>query len=92
MTQQNASLVEETASAGEEMANQAQELLALVEQFKISDDSTTSNPRRMSNYTSPTPPSTQKTKSFQNIKPETSNSESNTSLSSLMKDDGFEEF
>jgi len=35
MTQQNAALVEETAAASEEMSNQAQELLALVQQFKI---------------------------------------------------------
>ena len=34
MTQQNAALVEETASASEEMANQAQELLAMTQQFK----------------------------------------------------------
>ncbi len=38
MTQQNASLVEETASASEEMSNQAQELLARMEQFKVRDD------------------------------------------------------
>ena len=37
MTQQNAGLVEETASASEEMANQAQELLAMMERFKIND-------------------------------------------------------
>jgi methyl-accepting chemotaxis protein len=37
MTQQNAALVEETASASEEMANQAQELLAMVREFKIED-------------------------------------------------------
>lgn len=35
MTQHNAALVEETASASEEMANQAQELMALMSQFKI---------------------------------------------------------
>jgi hypothetical protein len=37
MTQQNAALVEETAAASEEMSNQAQELLSLVQQFKIRD-------------------------------------------------------
>jgi methyl-accepting chemotaxis protein len=37
MTQQNAGLVEETASASEEIANQAQELLATMEKFKIRD-------------------------------------------------------
>ncbi len=36
MTQQNAALVEETASASEEMANQAQEFLAMVQKFAIS--------------------------------------------------------
>ncbi|HNW28885.1 MAG TPA: methyl-accepting chemotaxis protein [Spirochaetota bacterium] len=36
VTQQNAALVEETASASEEMANQAQEFLAMVQKFKIS--------------------------------------------------------
>ena len=36
-TQQNAGLVEETASASEEIANQAQELLATMERFKIRD-------------------------------------------------------
>jgi len=35
MTQQNAALVEETASASEEMSNQAQEMLALMKQFKV---------------------------------------------------------
>lgn len=35
MTQQNAALVEETASASEEMTNQAQEMLGLMKQFKI---------------------------------------------------------
>jgi methyl-accepting chemotaxis protein len=35
MTQQNAGLVEETASASEEMANQAQELLGTMDKFKI---------------------------------------------------------
>lgn len=34
-TQQNAALVEETASASEQMANQAQEMLALVSRFKV---------------------------------------------------------
>lgn len=37
-TQQNAGLVEETASASEEIANQAQELLATMERFKIRDN------------------------------------------------------
>ncbi len=37
MTQQNAALVEETASASEEMSNQAQDLLEMVKQFTISD-------------------------------------------------------
>lgn len=35
MTQQNAALVEETASASEEMSNQAQELMTMMMQFKI---------------------------------------------------------
>ncbi len=38
MTQQNAALVEETASASEEMAAQAGELKELMKQFKINDD------------------------------------------------------
>lgn len=38
MTQQNAALVEETASASEEMANQAQDLISMVEKFKISEN------------------------------------------------------
>jgi hypothetical protein len=37
MTQQNASLVEETASASEEMANQAQDLLLMMERFTIGE-------------------------------------------------------
>ncbi|HOW83848.1 MAG TPA: methyl-accepting chemotaxis protein, partial [Spirochaetota bacterium] len=37
MTQQNAALVEETASASEEMANQAVELLEMVKKFKLGD-------------------------------------------------------
>jgi methyl-accepting chemotaxis protein len=38
MTQQNAALVEETASASEEMANQSRDLIASMEKFKIRDD------------------------------------------------------
>jgi methyl-accepting chemotaxis protein len=37
MTQQNAALVEETASASEEMANQAQELIEMMGKFKLND-------------------------------------------------------
>jgi len=37
MTQQNAGLVEETASASEEIANQAQDLLGTMERFRIRD-------------------------------------------------------
>lgn len=37
MTQSNASLVEETASASEEMGNQAKDLLELIQNFKISE-------------------------------------------------------
>lgn len=35
MTQQNSALVEETASASEEMSNQAEELLSTVQKFKV---------------------------------------------------------
>ena len=42
MTQQNAGLVEETASASEEMSNQAQELLQKVEKFKVRESKTQS--------------------------------------------------
>jgi len=38
MTQQNAGLVEETASASEEMSSQAQELLSMMQKFKINDN------------------------------------------------------
>lgn len=38
MTQHNAALVEETAGASEEMANQAQELISLMSQFRIRDE------------------------------------------------------
>ncbi|MBN1495952.1 MAG: HAMP domain-containing protein [Spirochaetes bacterium] len=38
MTQQNAALVEETASASEEMSNQSQELIVMMEKFKIRDE------------------------------------------------------
>jgi methyl-accepting chemotaxis protein len=38
MTQQNAALVEETASAGEEMSNQSQELIVMMEKFKIREE------------------------------------------------------
>jgi len=38
MTQHNAALVEETASASEEMANQAQELISLMSRFRIRED------------------------------------------------------
>ncbi|HOP65088.1 MAG TPA: methyl-accepting chemotaxis protein [Spirochaetota bacterium] len=39
MTQQNAALVEETASASEEMAGQAQELTSMMKRFTVSDES-----------------------------------------------------
>src|SRR6056297_1652067 len=38
MTQQNAALVEEAASASEEMSNQAQELLTMMEKFKVRNE------------------------------------------------------
>jgi methyl-accepting chemotaxis protein len=38
MTQQNAALVEETASASEEMSNQSQELIGMMEKFRIRDE------------------------------------------------------
>ena len=38
MTQQNAALVEETASASEEMSNKARELMQMMEMFKVSGD------------------------------------------------------
>src|SRR6056297_1789595 len=41
MTQQNAALVEETASASEEMSNQAQELLSMMQQFKVRNENIT---------------------------------------------------
>ncbi|HPI89152.1 MAG TPA: methyl-accepting chemotaxis protein [Spirochaetota bacterium] len=37
MTQQNAALVEETASASEQMANQAQELLGMMKKFRVKE-------------------------------------------------------
>ena len=53
MTQHNAALVEETASASEEMANQAQELMSLMTQFKIRDEqkheNNTIHQRKMTN-------------------------------------------
>ena len=42
MTQHNAALVEETASASEEMANQAQELMSLMSLFKIREEKSSS--------------------------------------------------
>ena len=38
MTQQNAALVEETSSASEEMSNQSQELIVMMEKFRIRDE------------------------------------------------------
>jgi len=38
MTQQNAALVEETASASENLASQARELLTIIERFRISEN------------------------------------------------------
>ncbi len=46
MTQQNAALVEETASASEQMANQAQELLALMSRFTIRQDGASSSGKK----------------------------------------------
>jgi len=85
MTQQNASLVEETASASEEMSSQAQELLALVERFKVTDNLKMKNINNF-NY---------KNKSSVNKPNEHFIKQKNSSkktLSSLMENDGFEEF
>jgi methyl-accepting chemotaxis protein len=55
MTQQNAALVEETASAGESMAGQAQELLAMVRQFRISDGGRYETTKKIIQEKSPVP-------------------------------------
>ena len=106
MTQQNAALVEQTASASEEMAGQAQELLVLMTQFKIKNDMLSGK-----NIISKTPIQKKdtpgkKTKAF--IKPEAAvkphaaakpevdksadNKPVNKGVKEHMEDDGFEAF
>ncbi|MBN2038562.1 MAG: Tar ligand binding domain-containing protein [Spirochaetes bacterium] len=106
MTQQNAALVEETASASEEMANQAQELLAMVENFKVRNSAfaNLSQPaaeqfNNSSHFQTGNPGSEYKKidlKNIHNISSGTSSSEIGNNIKQnfnrIMKEEGFEEF
>ena len=105
MTQQNAALVEETASASEEMANQAQELLAMTQQFKIREASTTKINRiehkeiHLKNAEKKTMSNQAETKKINNGASDTASpskqsgfSPEKNGMKELMKEEGFEEF
>ncbi len=92
MTQQNAALVEETASASEEMANQAQELLSLVDNFKLKE---TIN-LEMKDLTLKNK-SEQKTIMYDDMAVKETysilkNDEGSDNIREVMEEDGFEEF
>jgi methyl-accepting chemotaxis protein len=104
MTQQNAALVEETASASEEMANQAQELLVMMERFKIRDDSRSDVYKKKhreihlntgtgtaAKRTQPAAPARKETAKIDH-KPAAKAQASGGNIKNIMSDDGFEEF
>ena len=99
MTQQNSGLVEETASASEEIANQAQELLSIMERFKIREVKKTEAEKNgkhtihlsaahSSSTASPVQPSLRKT--VVNKEPVKKNVGGR--IEKIMSDDGFELF
>jgi methyl-accepting chemotaxis protein len=106
MTQQNASLVEETASASEEMSNQAQDLLEMVKQFNISDmlkrDVRGQNPHElhlrslagMKNNAARKKDGNGNGRTQKTIESSTAatHDEEKVKIKEIMKNDGFEEF
>lgn len=98
MTQQNASLVEETASASEEMANQAGELLEMVQRFRISDEiksGTYNKKHRELHVTAATIPVTRVKSDKGNGNGRNKSAETPTvsgSMTEILKQEGSEEF
>jgi len=93
MTQQNASLVEETASASEEMSNQAVELLELVKFFKIDEskgDSSWNNQTQKQVHMISTLDSKKSQSETKTVKPHSQGDKE--VMDNLMADDGFEKF
>jgi hypothetical protein len=97
MTQQNASLVEETASASEEMANQARELLGMTEEFKISDSNQGggSRTRHREIHLKAAEAGGMKTRSLRGDKPAAAaptGTGQKKDLKDIMNEEGFDEF
>lgn len=96
MTQQNAALVEETASASEEMTQQAHELLAMIKKFSISDTIKDSvyNLKHKEIHLNQLATGKGAAPKHNNNVVKTSEPKSNDAqnLSAIMKDDGFEQF
>ncbi len=101
MTQNNATLVEETAATSEEMSNQAQEMIAMVARFKLDSGSTAIHQREQQKLISRRTGSSEESEKRTN---ESGNSPAGNdttktperkgagNLSELMEEDGFEEF
>lgn len=90
MTQQNAALVEETASASEEMANQAQELLELTKRFKVDGDAYDEGRNKSIEIKSLH--SAEKKKQEKTIDAEQALTDRKGDIGQAMKEEGFEEF
>ncbi|HOP62572.1 MAG TPA: methyl-accepting chemotaxis protein [Spirochaetota bacterium] len=102
MTQQNAALVEETASASEQMANQAQELLSLMSRFTIRRDDIRADKKKEIHLKTNTGTKKKKPAPADKIN-DTAAEEipkefrlekatTKTTVEEFMKDDGFEKF
>jgi methyl-accepting chemotaxis protein len=89
MTQQNAALVEETAAAGEEMSNQAQELMELMGTFKVKNVNKFGIARKQI-YLNENEP--HHITSIRKIKESTAGQKHSYDISKQMKEEGFEEF
>lgn len=101
MTQQNASLVEETASASEEMSNQAQELLGLMNKFEIRKQSTSNANKSKRNEIHLQTTANKSVKKFDQRSLETQAvsekvdkpaDRNGNEMKKLMQNEGFEEF
>ncbi|MFH0976780.1 MAG: hypothetical protein V1874_13430, partial [Spirochaetota bacterium] len=96
MTQQNAALVEETASASEEMANQAQELMGMIDKFTVSEvnRSAVKTQKKIHLKANSNKPAALKDANHDmfHVKSDDHPVVDKAELSKSMKEDGFEEF
>ena len=101
MTQQNAALVEQTASASEEMANQAQELIGLMSKFKINKNHDSIRHQTITKITQSRTddrPERRKSRPGMTLIPENQSPEAEfindqkTGIAAVLSEEGFEEF